>query len=63
MYLPTPTELTTLHNMDDYHIFSFGPSSGVHVVTVMNQGNCHDSYVVVPNPYGRTNYITLEYVR
>lgn len=58
--LPNPTNICTVSSMTDYHIFSFGDEFGVHVVTVMREGKCHDSYVVCPNG-GKDSYITLPF--
>lgn len=46
--LPTPTSVCTVSVMSDYHIFTFGEEEVYpHIVTVMREGNCHDSYVVL----------------
>lgn len=64
MYLPTPSSVCTVASMGDYHIVSFGDEdSGTYVITVMRDGACHDSYVVVGRPSTHANYITLPFER
>ena len=62
--LPSPSYLTSVKSMEDYHIFTFGePDSGLCITTVFRNGECRDSYVVVRNPVGKDSYITLEFVK
>lgn len=56
--LPTPTSLCTVSTMNDYHIFTFGEEGSYpQIITVMREGKCHDSYVVVAD----RSYLSLPF--